>query len=88
MNLEFSIHATERMLERGITEDEVHAAVDEPEYTFPASVDPNIRNYVGGDIVVVVGSGGRVVTVHRRSDRTTTNVDSRPLNTFRTRHYE
>lgn len=78
MTLNFSMHATKRMLERGITEDEVRAVYAEPEYSYPSDTDKTVRTYVGKEIIVSVGKRQRVLTVHRRSQGGV--QDSRPLN--------
>lgn len=73
----YTLHAEQRMRERGISEAEVDAVYTYPEYTFP-TVD-GATAYVGERIVVVVGRRRRVVTAHLREE-TRDELPSRPLN--------
>jgi hypothetical protein len=66
--MELSRHARHRMMQRGVTEEQVEAIIADPEYTFPSPSDPTVRNYVGDKYVVVVGKNDIVMTVHPRHD--------------------
>lgn len=75
MTLHFSIHATQRMEERGITEDEVREVYENPLYSYPNG--DGARTYVGENLVVAVGKRQRVITTHRPDKGEQT---ARPLN--------
>lgn len=78
----YSLHALERMIERGVGKDTVQSILDEPEYTYARiSTDVNGRVYVGEDWVVVTEDphGDRERRVLTVTPRENGKQESRPL---------
>ena len=81
----FSYHARRRMEEMGVTEEEVLAALDEPEVAYPQhpKIYPDREVHAAGRVAacVVVDEGVVVTVVWRTSTtgRVDRSLDGRPL---------
>jgi hypothetical protein len=59
MEVRYTVHARQRMQERGVSESEVEAALRDPDITYPDG--PGKTNFIRGRLRVVATADGKVV---------------------------
>ncbi|MCY0878678.1 MAG: DUF4258 domain-containing protein [Firmicutes bacterium] len=59
MEVRYTVHARQRMAERGVSEAEVEAAIGDSDITYPDG--PGRTNFIRGRLRVVAATDGKVV---------------------------